>query len=234
MSEGAETATTRALEGEEVEEGKTYTADYVKTLRQEAAEARIKAKQFSAPWEDVTEDDRKVWEEIIRTTQRDPKAGAEYMKRIAKHLSGEAQAEQAAAQAAAAQAGTQAPPALTQADIDRIVSEKVAAAQQQQIIGQINEEAKALGYEAGSRNYMNLLWVAEHETNADLQAAHKKIEDDRNAAVDAYLRQQEEKTGRRFPVATRGGSAPGEKPKEIKTFADAKAAMQARLERDGF
>lgn len=216
--------------GEVVEDGKTYSSDYVKTLRAEAAEARIKAKQYSAPWEDVTEDDRKVWEEIIRTTQRDPKAGAEYMKRIAKHLSGEAAAEAAATAAQAAQNS----PALTQADVDRIVNERVQASQTQTIIGQINEEAKRLGYEVGTRDYMNLLWIAEHETNTDIEAAHKKIEADKASLVDEYLKKQEAETGRKWPWATRGGSTPAQAPKEIKTFADAKEAMLARLEREMF
>lgn len=225
----AEDAAREALEAEETkgkepEEGKTYSADYVKALRDEAAEWRVKAQNYKQPWEGVTEDDQKVWQDVIRTTQRDPKAGAKQMKEIAKFLTGE-QEEQAAAE------GRPAPAAVTQKDVERMVEERVQQSTLQQTINQINVEATAMGYTVGTQDYMDLLWVAEHETDADLKKADQAIQDRRQKWVDDYLEKKSE-GGSGWPMPTRGGSAAATQPKDIKTFADAKASMMARLNRD--
>jgi hypothetical protein len=200
-------------------EAKQFPAEYVRALRDEAAEWRIKAQQASAPWTGVTDDDQKVWQEMIRLTQSDKKAAAAYMKTVAEYLDGPAPAAEGAPA-----------PQITERDIARMVDERVAATTQQGLIHEIEKEAAALGYKPGTREYVNLLWTAEHETEADLQAAHKKLQAEQDERLREALEAREAER-RGWPLVPRGGAAPGSEPKQPKTFEEAKASMMARLDR---
>lgn len=199
---------------------KSFSAEYVADLRRESANYRIKAQQLGAPWEGVTEDDQKVWQEMIRITQKDPKAGAEYMQNIAKYLQG------------GQDPAPQEQRSMSQQDIARMVDERVSAATQSQIVADINREAQDLGYKPGSLDYMNLLWVAEHETNTDLKAAHKRLEESRESWVNSEIeRKRAEMNG--WPTPVRGGTPPAPVENKIKSFEDARKAMDARLDKLG-
>lgn len=218
-----ENATRNALAAEEAAntaEQKSFSPEYVRDLREEAARWRVQAQQFKEPWNGVSEDDQAVWREIITLTSKDPKAGAEYMARIAAALN---------------PPPPQAPPAgqvrvPTEQDIQRLVDERVGQNQQQQLIREIEAEARALGYEPNTNDYIDLLWVAENETQADLNKAHEIIQERRSVWVDQEIERRMQE-GRGWIRPVRGGAPAATSPKEIHTFEEAKAAMMARFDR---
>lgn len=199
---------------------KSFSPEYVRDLRQEAARYRVEAQQYKSAWEGVPESDQEIWKRAIKLTNEDPAAGAAYLEELALGL-----------KPVPIQQGTTAP-TLTEKDIDRMVSDRLAKAGQDQLVREIEREAEGLGYKPGTREYVELLWTAEHETDADLKAADAKLKKAQTDWFEAELEKRRGESGG-WPSAVRRGSPPGQAPKEIKTFADATNALKAHLDRLG-
>lgn len=127
-----------------------------------------------------------------------------------------------------------APPATAMSadDIDRIVEEKLAAREQarqkEQAIADLDHQAEALGYKPGTRDYVNLLFVANHETNGDIAAAAEALKADRQKVIDEFLASKASDSEQHTTPAAPNGSAPsGERP--ITDLRQAKAGLEEWL-----
>lgn len=218
----------------------TFDRAYVEKLRSESAGYRTKAKEASeklAEYEDVfaqiDPEDRKVWLDMARTMYEDPKAGADYLKRVAEHVQSGMTQEQAEVAAGNEPDGKDGEPKpLTQADFDRMYQERrqaeQATAQQEAAVKAITDEAAELGYKPETVDYDLLLGIAYKQTGGDLKAAHQVIVDSRQAVIDEYVAAKAADGGAAqapaggIPVAT-GGTQP------IKNISDADRAAKARL-----
>lgn len=207
---------------ETVETGETGSTDnaetfpraYVEELRQEAAKYRTKAKQFEA-FEAYSDEDRQVWTHLAQTIMDDPKAGAQLLQDIAKGLTAEEQQELAEA------VGAEEPQYMTMADYKRLQDEQ----DMNQRVAAIERDSTALGYKLGSTEYKHLLLVASNETQGNVQAAHQRIEAQKQAWIDNYLASKESDASGTPSVPSGAGSAPsGAVP--ITNFKDASAAMK--------
>jgi hypothetical protein len=191
---------------------------YVEQLRREAAERRAKLKTYEDVFGLYDDEDRQVWFELAKTVAQDPKEGGKMMYELGRRLLGE-------------EPEPETPQTETSPDpvqiVDKIVSERLSAWEEEQQIREIQQEARALGYDPDSREYLNLLWVAYKETNGDLKAAHQKIEADKERLVQEFLEAQKAQN-EQFPPQPASGTVAGSE-REIKTLEDAKASMKERL-----
>lgn len=200
-------------------------AGYIKQLRQEAAGYRTKASQYDDVFGQYDDDDRALWLETAREFAQDPLKASDKLETIVKNVR--------------KQLGTQEPkPAdtapgdqpLTAAQVEKMISDarkadddaKALASETEKIIG----EAKKLGYEKGTWGFKELLGRAMDEHGGDLAKAHEAIQADRQAIIDQALTGKQ-RTAFPKPV-TQAGAVPSQKS-EIKTFADSRASLEARL-----
>lgn len=103
---------------------------------------------------------------------------------------------------------------------------QVQAATQVQV-GEIQAQAEDLGYEVGSREYNDLLWVAMNQTGNDLDKAHEIVSTTEQKIIDGFVKEQRDKAraGLRPSPAAR---VPGT-DREITNWKDAEAAAEEFL-----
>jgi hypothetical protein len=214
--EQVETVETQPTEETQPQEQSIDPA-YVEQLRREAAERRAKLKTYEDVFGLYDDEDRQVWFELAKVVAQDPKEGGKMMYELGRRLLGEEEETEPK---------TETPPDPVQI-VDKIVSEKLSAWEEEQQIREIQQEARALGYDPDSREYLNLLWVAYRETNGDLKAAHQKIEADKERLVQEFLEAQKAQN-EQFPPQPASGTVAGNE-REIRTLEEAKASMKERL-----
>jgi len=198
------------------------TRKYIESLRRESAGYREKAKaaaQYEEYFGSYDDQDRQVWFGLAQEMQRDPKAAAEYMKQISDGIMNSYQEQVPAAQ--------QNPSNPNYITMEQFKSWQEQTALEAEVAG-IEREAGAMGYNPNNAEYIELLWTAQHQTNGDLNAAHEALEGNKQRIIDEYLASKSQDAGR-MPQAPGGqGAAPGGQ-RELKTWADAQRALEARI-----
>lgn len=128
---------------------------------------------------------------------------------------------------------------LTLEDLQAFEAQRAEEAAQRQIVEEIHNEARTLGYEVGSDSYDELMLYAGRIIDADpskaadaIQLAHAAIEDRNQSIVSRYLEGKSADAAKFPPVApTLGsGAVEAETPKTFKAAGEAAAAaLRGRL-----
>ncbi len=207
----------------------TFDRKYVESLRSEAAKHRTAAKEaaaardkYHAVFNKWGDEDSEVLLRVLDAAADDPTSGAEQLREIARVLAGDIQ-ETPSKPAAPAQ-GT----ALTQEDLDRVLTEREQAAHLKSEVAAIESEAVSLGYEKGSADYFKLLWLAKEKTNFDLKAAHERIKEEEAAVVAKYLAGKKAEAEGNPGAGPEGGAAPSD-ARPITNLKEASASARARI-----
>lgn len=202
---------------------------YVTKLREEAARHRTEAaaakkntERYQSVFSAWGDDDADVLLDVLAEAAQDPKAGAARLKEIAAILAGDIQ------ETTTADAGTPKSTAITQEDLDRLLTEREQAASLKQEVARVESEAEALGYKKGSADYFKLLWMTKETHNFDMGAADKAIKAEKEAAVAEYLAKKaaDADGGAGAPPA---GGAPPSNSEPITNLKQASASARARI-----
>lgn len=201
-------------------ETQQFPREYVEKLRKEAGDRRTAVKPFEEAFDGYDQEEVDVLLGLVRTLSSDPKTAAAQMAAIVENIN-EAYKEEADAN------GDQAPPPVTAKDVEKMLADRDQQAKLDAVTAEIESTAKELGYEQGTEDYIQLLWLANNKTDFDLREAHKLIEGKRQAVIDKYLEdKQAEADGslRRGPDGSPAGDA-----KPVTDFTGARAQLEARL-----
>lgn len=122
-------------------------------------------------------------------------------------------------------------PPLTRAEVAQMLQEvqdQQAQSAQQREVNQVLEAAKDLGYTPGSREAQDLLYLASHETNGDLEKAHEMLTGERQRIIDEYLEGRRQEARGNLTPGSNGSPVSGAK---TVTMENAREAAQAILDR---
>lgn len=205
----------------------SFDRAYVTKLREEAASKRTAIKPYEEAFGSYDPEEQEIWFQLAKTMQTDPESAAEAMEAIVNGIRGLNQSE-----IEKPTPETQAAPAksefLTQEDLDSALSAREQKLALDREILSLNAEVAGLGYKPGTPEYNDLMWRAANQTNHDVQAAHAARSTEFETAITAYLEgKAKDASGSPRVVSTTG--APTGDASPIKTFADARAATEARL-----
>lgn len=199
----------------------------IRSLRDEAAAGRTSHKPYKEAFDGYSDADVQVLLNLASTIKTDTKAGAEMMRQIADALLAEGADTPAPAPAETPASGAEDKP-LTRADIEKMMAEKDTSAKLKSAEDAIVAEAKDLGYNTGTRQYYALLMEAKLHHKGSLADAHTALEAERQSVIDTYLAKKKS-DAEATPTAGSGAGGPPSGEKPIKTFADARAAFEARV-----
>ena len=208
----------------------TFPREYVEQLREEAARYRNRAKEYDDVYGSYDEESRGALLDIARQLA-DPNtqpAAAKRLMAIAQKIE-ESQANGTPTRPD----GEEDPDArpLTKREWEQLQTERDNKAAEDRAIAQLEDEAKALGYEPGSAEYFFLLDKAQlPDVSGDLNKAHELVEQFFADKAAERARRVEEKAGRWPGVA---GSAPntGAADPDAKPITDFKAARRSAMAR---
>lgn len=200
------------------------TRKYIESLRRESAGYRERAKsaeQYDQYFGSYDDADRQVWFGLAQEMQSNPKAAAEYMRQIADGVLTSYQEE-----VPAVQQDPSSPNYITMEDFQAWQQESALEAE----VAGIEREATGLGYNPNSAKYIQLLWTAQHETNGDLAAADQALRQQAEEEYQGYIAEKSQdaaRTGRTAAPGGQGSEVGGQR--ELKTWADAQRALEARI-----
>lgn len=176
-------------------------------LNREAQAYRQRAQEWERASRGWHPEDRRVILQLLEMGATDPEAAANGFLQVAAQLQ-RARAEQAAQ--------AQAEPPLTRSQLEQLWAERDEQQQVSTMAGQIEAEARALGYDPDLNldGYVGFLAYARDRHNGDLQAAHAAqqaaLEKIQAAAVEKYRKEKEAQAGQMgapSPDGTPGSSA---------------------------
>lgn len=196
----------------------------IRKLRDENAKHRTSLRPYEELFDGYDPDDAQFLKDLVRDIKTAPGTAAQRAQQLVDALAGAVEA-----------------PASTQTDEDRPLTKAEVAQMlndfakqqeqtqtQQRQLDNVYSEAEKLGYKQNTREMVELLWVAANECDDDIAAAHKKLEDERQAVIDEAFAKKREEAERSPRVVTRTGSSPGgDKP--IKSIKEASAALKEAL-----
>lgn len=241
MDDEPTTAEAEAGEAAEApaEDAETFPREYVEKLRREAAEHRVKAKNFEQAFEGYTPEERQRFLELAADLNRDPERAYEGFKGVAERLADRLGISTEEAQVEIDE--TAEDTGLTRAEVEKMFEAKLKAEREEQSRKQgveaIKQQAIALDprYAENSADYVALLHIAQNDPEADgtLEGAHKVL-----TAREAKIKEQaiaeyreSLRGGRAFPpVVTGGDGAANPKPAgPPKTFEEARKRAEERM-----
>lgn len=219
---------TAVVETKEQETPKMYDEKYVSELRDEAAKYRVKAKESTAFFEGIPEEDQEIWKSAIQNFAKDPKAAAEDLKQFVDAVMTQ-QEEDGITKGD--------PEFITKADLENAIKSEREAAETALILKEIEAEARTLGYNPNSEDefesleYSDLLKIAMATPGNDLKKAHEKLQARNQKVIDAYLESKKTDAGKSPKVPVAGGQAPSNASDETpKTLDDVMERAKARVE----
>lgn len=177
----------------------SFDRPYVEKLRGEAAKYRTRARTFEAAFTGYSDQERDRFLELagmLSDPNRKEQALEEFRgvtERLAKQLGKELPTvtETAPEPEQAPEPAETGPSALTEADIDRLVEAKLAAAQQRQAqeaeVQATFAEAEALSSDYTDPAAKAYLFATARQHQTDLAGAHEIIQQQRQAAIDAAV-----------------------------------------------
>lgn len=109
-----------------------------------------------------------------------------------------------------------------------------ATQRQQEEVAQIHRDVEAIsGFAPGSMEFMQVMWVATHQTNGDLEKATETVKGLKQGAIDEYVKEQREKALNALKPQTPNGQSPDNSAREPQTLKEAsKGAMEFLLSRE--
>lgn len=212
----------------------TFDRKTVESLRKENAKRRTQLKAYEDTYSAWDPESVNVWNTAIKLSALDAKAGAEMLQDLAKALLGDGDTEGAKEALDKADAITDGADdddrPLTKKEMQAFLAEREQAKSDEAAVTAVQTEAKALGYESGTADYLDLLNRAKLNHNYDINAAHAAKQAEKQATIDAWV-QERIASGDKWIKSPGGtGAAPGDPdsggPKEFKS---AKESLKARL-----
>eukprot|EP00919_Chromeraceae_sp_WS-2016_P071737 GHVR01169826.1.p1 GENE.GHVR01169826.1~~GHVR01169826.1.p1 ORF type:complete len:248 (+),score=60.86 GHVR01169826.1:578-1321(+) len=202
----------------EMEDLPQSAQDYIKELRDEAATGRVTHKPYKDAYQNYTPEEREYMLKLnalaVGGAEDQAQAAKEYL-RLSNALGGDVPTkEDTKAEIVVPEEKSETDvtaPGLTDADVDDRVTKRIDEfARKQEVnrrVAEIKREANELGYEDDSADYQLLMAVAQRETDGDIKAAHKNIEERNQALIDDFVKKQTDK-GARFPTQSRQSASP--------------------------
>lgn len=229
----------------EVPEGQdTFDRDYVEKLRGEAAKYRTRAREIESKFEGYSDAEKERFLDLAHQLHTNPEAAYEEFAAVTQRLATMVGKEQTVTEEAAPEPAPEPEPApaaqsaLSAADVERLVSERIEAERQAQAkqdeVAQIFNEAEGLGADYGTQSGKAYLLALAREFNTDLAGAH---------AINEGLKEQiKAQAIEEYREALKGGQTPSHPPRlpagdatapaaagPPKTLAEARARMEERL-----
>ena len=196
------------------EEPSTFSAEYVSELRNEAARYRTEANHYKQAFEGYDDETVDTWLTAIATWKEDPATVAEWMVEQGSPYLDKNNEE----------AFDQAEMPLTRNDLQQILAERDNESATDMAVQSVMSEASELGYEPGSSEYIQLLYIANNETEGDLVAAAEVLDQQYTKMIEAYIA---EKSGNMAPPPT-GGIAANQDG--VIDWKEARAAAEQRIQ----
>ena len=172
---------------------KRYPSEVVEKLREENARRRIEARELRQVWEGYSEEQRERMEKVVRNLREDPRSAYDDLTQIRDNLReslGIEPEEEPMTDLEDLDPQPTGERGLSEADIQRLVDERLAAAEQETRTRQIFSEALALDpkYKGGSDELFQLLRVASREGSLEKadQVLKERERGIRNEAVEEY------------------------------------------------
>lgn len=202
----------------------SFDRAYVEKVRKEAADRRVRLKPYEETFGEASDDEREALLELNALLLKDPAAGARRMLELSKAIGGDEFDQWLTAE----------PAPLTAEEAQRIWDENNKTQEQARAQAEAEQAVfsriKELGYTENSPEAANLVWRAYNQFDGDLDKAHEAVQGDVQKIIDAFV---ESKAGKNasFPPVTSGGGGPADPAGgPPKTFADARAAAEARID----
>lgn len=222
----------RADEPDDLPAGDTFDRKYVEKLRRENASYRERAKKYESAFEGYEDGAIDEWKTLITNFKADPASTARQMAELAENvLTQFGMLDEDEKQEVLDEANSNLDPGdkpLTRRELEQFYTERQNEQQLESMVKGIEDEARDLGYNLNSREYKILLMTAQEIPSGDLKEAHQLILADRQRAVDEYVAEKSKGAGRTLPNNGIVGVPDG--GKDIKTFADSKAALMNFLD----
>lgn len=211
------------------EQVETFDREYVEKLRKENAQWRTRARDYEDTFGELDDEIRNGWLELIRTAN-----------------SGDPEAMQMLGQALGFVGDEEPQPTgdfLTREEAARIAREQAEAVwaqgsaeqQQQQAVRDVETQAKSLGYDNGTPEYIELLYFANSIDPESLnpgenllEAADRQVKEYRQQQYDAWIASKEEEA-RNTPSAPNGNGVAPQISQAPKTWEEARNSLHERL-----
>ena len=196
------------------EEPSTFSAEYVSELRSEAARYRTEANHYKQAFEGYDDETADTWLTAAATWKDDPATVAEWMVEQGSPYLDKNNEE----------ALNEAEMPLTRNDLQQILAERDNESATDMAVQSVMSEASELGYEPGSSEYIQLLYIANNETEGDLVAAAEVLDQQYTKMIEAYIA---EKSGNMAPPPTGGIAASQD---GVIDWKEARAAAEQRIQ----
>lgn len=207
-------------EEDELPKGDTFDRKYVEKLRRESASYRERAKKFESMFEGYEDGAVDEWRTMISTFKSDPKSVAEQWQDLSQKVLSQFTPQE---QDAIEEALNDEDQPLTMKQLQEILTQREQEQEMESMVRGIEQEAQDLGYNIKSREYKILLMTAQELPSGSLEEAHQLLEAEKQREFDKRIADLEKAGGGYIRPSDKVGVASQEK--EIKTMADAKAAL---------
>ena len=197
-----------------VEDPPVFSAEYVAGVRNEAARYRTEANRYKQAFEGYDDETVDTWLTAVATWKEDPATVAEWMVEQGSPYLDKNNEE----------AFDQAEMPLTRNELQQILAERDNESANDIAVQSVMSEASELGYEPGSSEYIQLLYIANNETEGDLVAAAEVLDQQYTKMIEAYIA---EKSGTMAPPPT-GGIAANQDG--VIDWKEARAAAEQRIQ----
>lgn len=220
----AQVEETTTEETEDIWSDPVKAKDAATKARQEAAERRVKMKEFEDKYgvlEEYDEDERAAWLQLAREFRDDPVSAAKNFQTIAANILQDAPSEDASAEEVEAAASEY----LTKDQLKSFMDEYQKEQQIDNMTKDMIRKAEVLGYEQGSDEQVLLFNIAANRTGGDLDKAHERVEAIMQARFDKYVEDRKKE-----PTAPNDGSVATNEAEPPKTFQEARKRAMATIE----
>ena len=197
-----------------VEDPPVFSAEYVAGVRSEAARYRTEANRYKQAFEGYDDETVDTWLTAVATWKEDPATVAEWMVEQGSPYLDKNNEE----------AFNEAEMPLTRYELQEILAERDNESATEMAVQSVMSEASELGYEPGSSEYIQLLYIANNETEGDLVAAAEVLDQQYANMIEAYIA---EKSGNMAPPPT-GGIAANQDG--VIDWKEARAAAEQRIQ----
>jgi hypothetical protein len=197
-----------------VEDPPVFSAEYVAGVRNEAARYRTEANRYKQAFEGYDDETVDTWLTAVATWKEDPATVAEWMVEQGSPYLDQNNEE----------AFNEAEMPLTRYELQEILAERDNESATEMAVQGVMSEASELGYEPGSSEYIQLLYIANNETEGDLVAAAEVLDQQYANMIEAYIA---EKSGNMAPPPT-GGIAANQDG--VIDWKEARAAAEQRIQ----
>jgi len=197
-----------------VEDPTVFSAEYVAGVRNEAARYRTEANRYKQAFEGYDDETVDTWLTAVATWKDDPATVAEWMVEQGSPYLDKNNEE----------AFSEAEMPLTRYELQQILDERDNESATDMAVQGVMSEASELGYEPGSSEYIQLLYIANNETEGDLVAAAEVLDQQYTKMIEAYIA---EKSGNMAPPPTGGIAASQD---GVIDWKEARAAAEQRIQ----